>query len=135
MGGKGRTGCTPRSRTPRPVACRCVPAPESRSLPQCRQRIDVPTIASEEADEKRRAGAPGGYGAPLPTEPRRAPKQPAPPPAHPAHPAQPAEGDAAEGVLPADRVAELRDRIRGGAYDTSGAADEVARRILAGGDA
>jgi len=78
--------------------------------------------------------APTAGTAPLvPTEPPRAPTRPAPPPTQ---PAQPAAGDAAaEGVLPADRVAELRERIRGGAYDTPEAADEVARRLLAGGDA
>ena len=74
----------------------------------------------------------------VPTEPANRPHSEPPGSAGsvaPAHSAQPAEGDAgADDALPADRVAELHERIRGGGYDTPAAADEVARRILADGD-
>jgi hypothetical protein len=56
-------------------------------------------------------------------------------------PAEPGEG--VGGELPAkadgspltpERVAELRERVRSGAYDAAEVVDEVARRLLASGD-
>jgi anti-sigma28 factor (negative regulator of flagellin synthesis) len=39
-----------------------------------------------------------------------------------------------ESKLPSDRVAELRQRVRTGAYDNRIVAEQVARRILQSGD-
>lgn len=40
----------------------------------------------------------------------------------------------AAGALGAERIEELRDRIRSGVYDRPAVAEDVARRILASGD-
>jgi len=47
--------------------------------------------------------------------------------------AQGAEAPAAEGMSP-ERLAELRQRVLGGAYNSLAVVDQIARRMIQGGD-
>jgi hypothetical protein len=63
------------------------------------------------------------------------PHAPGAPGSGPAAEQTPPSADGEHAPLLPERVEEIRLRIRDGAYDTADAADEVARRILAAGDA